>query len=268
VDKRAVSILFDTYWSPAGWKAERERKTPKADLEYAKKQRVMFDPMPLDHTAIVSRLMSAVARITPQRVGDAFLASLSSRRLDWRSALGSYSVFNHLPMHQSMHSKRCAFCGLHLNGAEDLNVLNFERLKWGGVRHDYPTYALLDLELLLKESPPKPTPADVSLFDALIAAIDEEPSSTTSGALQKAFPAGLKSNKQERDTIVAVFGFCGALGTTDHPGFEEYFVPADSRPLPSRHFVDMAYPACWWRREEGFNRAALKPYFGHASSAV
>lgn len=268
MDKRALSILFDTYWSPQGWKPARQQKTPKADFEYAKKQRVMFDRLQVDHDEVVSRLRSVIRKLTPERVGDGFLASLSTRRLDWRSALGSYAVFKHLADHRPSGTKHCAVCGFFLKDrTEDLNVLNFERLKWGGVRHDYPTYALLDLELFLDESP-KPSVADVALFDSLIAAIDSAPGATTSGALHKRFPAGLKGNKPERDTVVATLGFCGALATSDHPGFADRFIPWASRELPDRHFVDMKYPACWWRRDQGFDRQALKPYFAHLSKSL
>jgi hypothetical protein len=37
--------------------------------------------------------------LSPAEVGEAFLASLTSRRLDLRSALGSYAVARLLPEH-------------------------------------------------------------------------------------------------------------------------------------------------------------------------
>jgi hypothetical protein len=41
------------------------------------------------------------------------------------------------------------------------------------------------------------------------------------------------------------------------------FVPSDNRNLPDRRFVDMNYPARWWRREDGVNQRFLRAYFGH-----
>lgn len=267
-DKRALEILFNAYWTSAGWKPEQARNPLPEDFAYAKKHGVMFDSLPLDHTAVLSRLSNAISKLTPRIVGDAFLASLTTRKLEWRSALGSYSVFRHLPEHESVGSKQCSFCGLYLQGNEDLNVLNFERHKWGGVRHSYPCYAMLDLELFIRESPPKPLTIDIAIFDQIVAAIDGAPAGTSSANLHKVFPRGMKGNKAERDAIVSMLGFCGALGTADHMGFSARFIPADCRPLPDRRFVDMAYPACWWTRAEGFDRSALREYFGHASNSV
>src|SRR5436309_3507884 len=97
VDKRALKILFATYWSSNGWKRKEEQVTLPEDLLYAKQVGVMFDPIRLSHEDIVRRAIEVRGRIEPQAVADAFLASLSTRRLGLRSALGSYAVLRHLP---------------------------------------------------------------------------------------------------------------------------------------------------------------------------
>ncbi len=264
IDKRALKILLGTYWSSAGWKPKREQKASPEDFAYAKKMGLMFEPIRADHAIVIARLTNACERLTPQRVGDAFLASLSTRRLDWRSAWGSYGVFRHLHEHAPIGSKQCAHCGLYLDGETELSVLSFERHKWGGVRHASPDYAMLDLESFLTMTVPKPAERDVALFGALIAAIDAAPANTTSSQLHGVFPRELAANKAERDRIVAMLGFCGALGTKAHPGHGVDFISSHARAMPDRHHVDMDYPACWWRRADGFDREALRPYFGHA----
>ena len=228
----------------------------------------MFDPLKVSHSEVVSRLRQAIARLNRRDIGDAFLSSMSTRRLDWRSAFGSYVVFQHLSDHESGDADKCATCGLYLQASEDLNVLNFERLKWGGVRHAYPVYALLDLELFLSQPRPRPNAADIAIFDALLKAIESVPPQTTSASLEKFFPSVLKSNKAERDVIVALLGYCGVLETPEHTGFSNHFVPVTSRELPNRRFVDMTYPACWWRREDGINSSALRDYLGYTSRTV
>lgn len=263
-DQKAVQILFDMYWSPSGWKSERDRSISAEDFEYAKSQGVMFDPFTTSHQDVLERLLRAVISLTPHEVGDAFLASLSCRRLDWRSALGSYAVFRHMPLHDAAGTTQCEICGLYPDGAdEDLNVLNFERLKWGGIRHGYPIYALLDLELFLAGPRPSPTPDDVVLFESLIASLRAAPADATSGTLNKVLPKALKANKAERDVMIGMLGFIGVLATVEHPGFACKFVRADSRSLPQRRFVDMAYPACWWRKPDGVRVEMLEQYFGH-----
>lgn len=261
-DKRALSILFDVYWSSAGWKPDADRRTSPDDFAFAKQQGFMFDELTLDHATVMSRLERAVRRLKPEVVGNAFLTSLSSRQLHLRSALGSYAVFRHLAEHAPVGSTRCDWCGFYLEGTRDLNVLNFERHKWGGVRHGDPLYAMLDLELFALEAPATPTDSDVALLKALIAAIEHAPPGTSSANLHKHFPRELKANKAERDVIVGILGYCGALSSSAHPGFAERFVPSTERQLPDRRFVDMAYPACWWTSAEPFEHSALKPYFG------
>ena len=84
VDRRALKVLFDTYWTSAGWRDERSRSTPPVDFEYAKQAGVMFDPIRVSHDDIVKRAITAVRGVTRQTVADAFVVSLSSRRLDLR----------------------------------------------------------------------------------------------------------------------------------------------------------------------------------------
>ena len=265
MDQRALKILFDTYWSPAGWKPDRDRRISSDDFRYAKSKGVMFDMARIDHDETLVRLRRAVAKLNRRRVADAFLASLSSRRLDLRSALGSFAVFEHLPVHAPAGGTQCATCGLYWRSSEavDLNVFNFERHKWAGVRHDQPLYAALDLELFLAEPATHPSSEDIRIFREMIAALETAAPTVTAGTLHKCFTGVLKGNKAERDVVVAILGFCGVLETQDHPGFSRSFIPYQERTLPNRRFVDMAYPACWWHREAGLRAEALHDYFGH-----
>lgn len=263
-DKRALRILFERYWKHSGWKPDSERSLSPDDFAYAKSRGLMFDPVRMSHNLALDRLRNVVNQLTAAEVGDAFLASLTTRRLDWRSALGSYAVFRHLPLHAESGKVSCDMCGLYLKAdSEDLNVLNFERLKWGGVRHTYPVYAMLDLELFIAGPRPRPTEEDLALFDDLLHVIVTAPHDTTAASLHKLFPKGLKGNKPERDVMVGILGFVGALGTASHQGFAEKFIPARDRELPDRRFVDMAYPACWWRGSDGLCRESLRAFFGH-----
>ena len=120
-----------------------------------------------------------------------------------------------------------------------------------------------DLALFAETPPPAPTEEDVSIFRDILSAIAAVPATVTSAALHKHFPVSLKANKAERDQLIAILGLCGVLGTSEHPGFGEHFIPVHERTLPDRHFVDMAYPACWWRGADGVNAARLTAVFGH-----
>src|SRR5579884_1814516 len=147
-DSHALRILFDTYWSPAGWK-RRPYETPPEDLAYAIQSGYMFPSQKLSHDEAVARARRAVQAISMQKVGDVFLASLTTRRLEWRSALGNYAVAKQLPDHTFMGDEKwCQVCYAYKEQEADWNVLNFERYKWGGVRHDHVAYAAFDLEQL------------------------------------------------------------------------------------------------------------------------
>lgn len=265
VDQRALKILLNTYWSPAGWTRDPMSRLSPEDFTYAKSKGVMFDASKLDHVQWLAKLITAVQQLDRRAVADAFLASLSSRRVEWRSALGSYAVFQHIKAHPpESNGKTCTSCGFDLDGdEEDLNVLNFERHKWGGVRHSQITYAAMDLDLFLQDSISKPRAEDKVIFRNIISALTATSPRVTSAAAQALFSGVVKSNKGERDMIVAILGFCGILGTAAHPGYSNEFVVPKQRKLPDRHFVDMPYPACWWRREDGMNDARLHDYFGH-----
>jgi len=121
VDRRALKVLFDTYWTSTGWRDEQSRSISPDDAE-----------------------------------------------------------------------------------REDLNVLNFERFKWGRVRHDQPLYASLDLQLFQEHPRIDPTAGDVAVFKDLLQAIEAAPITTTSASLEKHLAKVFKSNKAERDIVVGI----------------------------------------------------------------
>ena len=265
MDQRALKILFDRYWCSSGWKADKDQKTSPKDMTYAKSAGMMFDPMEVSHADVVKRVIAVIKKLSPQRVADGFLASLSTRRLDLRSALGSFAIHQFLSPHTFTTSTDpyCTICGAtNPKRGEDLNVLNFERHKWGGVRHDQPIYALFDLEQFRKSKIPTPTAEDLQIFRDLIDVIRNVPPSTSSAKLPKCLgSAGFKSSKPEREVIVQILGFCGILDAPAHPGYSKQFIPYSKRDEPATG--EMPYPVSWWRAKNGVNDKALQAFFGH-----
>jgi len=263
-DPKALKILFNTFWSSSGWKDGKNRTIPAEDFEHAKSAGLMFPSSSFTHDEIVAKAIHVAKAITPQHVADAFLSSLGSRQLQWRSALGSYAVLSLLPEHELEGDRNCCTCGEHpKSDDEDWNVLNFERHKWGGVRHSQIPYAWFDLQQLKSSPPPEPSEEDIGILRTILQAVESAPSATTANKLEKRLGPLLKSNKDERGILIAILGLAGILETSEHPGFRRSFIRADQRDLPSRHFVDMAYPACWWRRTDGVNQEAVSYWFGH-----
>lgn len=264
MDKRAVKILSEAFWSPAGWRKGGASNLSAEDFKYAKQHGVMFDDWRTSHREVISELLSVVAATSLQMVSRAFVASLSSRLPHRRSAFGSFSVFRNFAAHEKAgKGASCEYCGGAYKGdAEDLNVLSFERIKWGGVRHVDPLYALIDLRQFGKDDSPEPNTNDVGLLNALVKSLKNAPCGTTASAIQRHFPKSVGANKSERDVIVQLLGFAGILCVPEQPGFNKRFIRHCDRELPDRHFVDMAYPAAWWNSAMGLNEDALRECFG------
>jgi hypothetical protein len=219
------------------------------------------EPLTLDHDGWVDRVLAAVALVDAAAVSDAFIVSLTTHRLDLRSALGSYAVARHLPEHSfdaDRFGRQCRVCGLYRRGSvQDLNVLSFERFKWGGVRRDHLEYVAFDLEQF-QLAPQEPlNEAAIALGRQMLAALRGAPPSATSTTVVRDL-AMIKGNAQERRVLVDILGVAGVLDTKEHPGYHREFISYADRELPNRHFVDSAYPACWWRGGRGVNEDAVQ----------
>ncbi|MGN6710480.1 hypothetical protein [Anaerocolumna jejuensis] len=82
-----LKILLNTYWSSNGWK---DGAISDNDFQQAKREGYMFDyPKRISHEQTLTKLADVLFKIKPQDVANAFLYSLSSRKLEYRSALGS-----------------------------------------------------------------------------------------------------------------------------------------------------------------------------------
>ena len=223
----------------------------------------MFDPIRRTHDQIVRRAVEVTACVDAKTVADAFLASLSTRRLDIRSALGSYAVLRHLLAHDYEDlPARCPVCGEYNRPDEDidLNVLNFERHKWGGVRHERPYYATFDMEQFLRIDSPKTSPGDLVIFRNILTTVEGVPPETTASQLQAKLGGVLPSTQAEREKLIDLLGYTGILAIPDHPGFRDGFPPLANRLSPP-HWGEMGYPACWWKGRYGIDRAAVQAWF-------
>jgi hypothetical protein len=246
--------------------------TPAQDLEYAIRAGVMFPPRAMPHNQALRQLCELRSQIAPRQVGDAFASTLSSASPALRSALGSYAVALHMPPHRysaRFRHHRCRVCGGSDSRHEvDLNVLSFERHKWGGVRHEDPLYIVFDLERFAVEADPQSTRPD---HDALIAVL-RCCESTAVGAKPADLVSGIKhivpGNSYQRRTVIAVLGFAGILRVPQRPGFVRSFTPAGDREDTPWYKDDWPYPARWWRGGTGIDPEAVAFWFGLTWPAV
>jgi hypothetical protein len=258
----AVRPLMSAYWSREGW------RTPPVmpvgdDFERAVRAGVMFrESRSMSHGEWVAAARDAARDLQPSDVGAAFLSSLTTRRLDLRSALGSLAVGRHLPEHgyQPDDSHHCRICGLPSTSVADLNVLNFERFKWGGVRRDDVTYIAFDLELFHRAPRLPLDEDDVELGHRLLDSVAASPPADTAAKVVTSLTF-IKGNKAERDALLEILSVAGVLETPEHRGYRTAFVSFSDRESTSAHFEDRHYPLPWWRARNGVNHEAVGEWF-------
>ena len=262
LDKRAVKILLDMFWTSAGWRSGPE--VSPEDYAYAKSKGVMFEPLSLTHDQQVKWAIEARDSVSQSKVTSAFIASLSTRRLDLRSALGSYAVARHLAEHELVYypaSEMCSICGLYDSSTIDLDVLNFERIKWGGVRHDQPSYIGFDLSRLCEMEPVEPTDEDRVILQAILDTARSMPSTARLSDLIKALAKIVPSNSNERRVLIEILGYCGILVDRSKPDFRKSFVASVKRVRTSHAKDDWPYPVQWWNGSFGVTEDAVDDWF-------
>jgi hypothetical protein len=257
----ALRPLLETFWSSQGWR-EPPAWPPGDVIARAVEAGVMFPkPRVADHDGWVQAAREAAAGVTAADVAAAFVASLTSRRLDLRSALGSFAVARVLPDHSFAPRTGwpgCGVCGQPVHRREeDLNVLNFERFKWGGVRRDDIRYVAFDLEQFARA--PREAPGDEALAVGwrLVTALRNAAPEATASRLATQLRM-VRGNTDERAALLDILGVCGVLRTREHPGYATGFVAAADRELPPRRYVDRSYPVCWWKGRDGVDEDALR----------
>lgn len=271
-DKRALKILFDTYWSPAGWRSAGNPawhpETPPDDLDYAMRTGVMFPPHRRSHDEAVARVKTLRSQIKPLEVGSAFIASLGTNNTALRSALGSYSVALHMPEHSysSPNMGRCAVCGDYDAKKEhDTNMMSFERHKWGGVFHERPAYIAFDLERFACEAAPAPAAGDHALLGALLATASSMPVGSRLADLVRAITPLVPGNTDQRRTLIGILGFAGVLPVPGRPGFFRAFPLEADRAETPWYKDDWPYPVRWWRGGVPVDSEAVAFWFGARS---
>ncbi|MFF5292056.1 hypothetical protein [Paractinoplanes globisporus] len=259
VDRGILRMLLDSYWNSDGWRSD---VPPPAKAAVA--AGVMFDqPWVAGHDEVVEAARAAAKRLDIGEVSDAFLAGLTAKRMDLRSALGSYAVARHLPAHTfrpGTDAHRCDLCGL-IDDVQpiDRNAMNFERFKWGGVRRDDLGYVAFDLAQFARAPRLEMQGADVELGQELIAALRSLPPKTTAAQAATALKL-LPGNKDERSAVLDILGVCGILRAGSRPSYAEAFVPYSARELPPAHHSDLSYPVCWWRASHGVAASGLRTF--------
>jgi hypothetical protein len=259
-NQKAMKILFNTYWQKNSWKDDNIISSE--DFSLAKNAGYMFDDRKVDHSYILEWVEQSLEKTCLIDVCNSFISSLSNRRLELRSALGSYAVSLHFRRHEFTGSSHCNICGFHKESKLlNLNVLSFERHKWGGVRHDSPEYIAFDLECFSSCEKILPKEKDYEIMRNIIKVISQCDYFAKPRDLDKEISRLFKSNKEERRILLEILAYCGILQPANYPSFFEAFINYNDRVLPPVHKIDWTYPVCWWTGKDGINQKALNYYF-------
>jgi len=266
-DPSGQRALFSRYWSSSGWNSKGSFDPDAFNL--ARRAGYAFGDMDAPHDQIVEELLEVRASIAASAVGNAFADSLGTARLDLRSALGSYGASLNLPAHRigrPLHAmfqkgtRRCAVCWAYDSKTpEDLDILNFERFKWGGVRHAQPSYALLDLSRFKVSRPDAPSTEGRQRLRAILDVASSLPSDARPRDLLKAIKPLIAGNDDQRRAALGCLSYAGVLQPSNQPGFFGGY-PVQ-RQAPPEWKNDWPYPLSWWRGKDGVNLDAFRFYF-------
>ncbi|MDR2638867.1 MAG: hypothetical protein LBC09_03400 [Helicobacteraceae bacterium] len=272
MDKKAKAILLKTHWQNGGWIDRQNRSLNQEEFEYAKAKGVMFDNITIGHDRLLNEILEIAQNISIEKVAKAFLCAFTNKRLDWRSAIASHFIASKLKKHSyqkavSGHgysdgkivstSYICGICrdtkygvsGYEKYIDEDLNELNFERVKWGGVRHGQLIYTWLDLKLFAKEETTEPNREDIGIFKNVLKTVETSQINDYAGALEKRLSECMPSNKNERKMLIEIMACFGLLNPRSY-----------DRPTRGKH--DWLY-AEYWRGEDQYDRVVAEKYFGN-----
>ena len=186
-------ILFDQYWGGGGWKNYYHLNISEEEFKIAKEQGYMFDyPDYITHQEYLDRIKKIVEMIKVEDVSNSFLYSLSTRKLEYRSVLGSYWYAIAMPQHEYKDDRICPVCNwLAWEKSPDnkdiingLNIFNFSRYKWGGGIYDWSSYALFDLEQFIKMVKFDHTEEDEKILHDILACVYDLKPHNKAGALR------------------------------------------------------------------------------------
>ncbi len=268
-------ILLNAYWGKNGWK---DGTVSKEDFIKAKNECYMFDyPEAISHTETIERLKEVVGKIKKEDVANAFLYSLSTRELAYRSAFASYYYAISIRKHRiltddSKNSNHCKLCRWYKwketpNDYElkhGVNVFNFERFKFGGVRHDSLNYVLFDLEQFFKMPKVIPTNNDREMLNKIMNCVKKLHEGDKVGKLRDVILKEkiIKANKNEIGILLDILGIAGILSSKIYPSYNEAMINVDDRG-PEEYKNDFLYPVNRWKFQDGINKKRFLEVFSY-----
>ncbi|AZA93436.1 Uncharacterised protein [Chryseobacterium nakagawai] len=276
MDEKAVKILLKTiktsqdeslsdwfYWD------NYMQYITQEDFEYAKKHSAMYEQENISHDEICRRIKIAVAKIEKQDIINAFLYSLSTRKLEYRSFLSSYCIAKSLAEHSFVPSptpneRTCAVCGIHAYEFEEpieFNTINYFKYKDGSC-FDNLIQILFDLEQFPKLPLVKPCENDDKILKELKTIIETSEPGDRVSQLKKRISKTFKSNDGERVAVLEILGVIGVLHDDEHLGYADQYITYPVRVHRPIRNDDVGYLTRWWQGKFGMDTEKWEYWFG------
>jgi hypothetical protein len=268
VDEKALRILFNLQWDLDGregsWIPAFE--IPEEAREFAVSSGVVRESFELSHASLNTRIRSARDRLDRRDVAAAFLFSLTNRRLELRSPLGSLAHAFHLQSHRfkaGSDADLCRECGAEKKQTIAVNHNTFRRIMWAGnVLQGDSGYVLCDLEDF-PDAGWKCGRSEKALLKRMLTAIRKLSDNAGLTELEKSISKIVPGNKRERQVALEILGSCGILKPKGCPSRHERWVTPDELPQPTHFFrKEWRSPTSCWTGADGINDDAVEFWFG------
>ena len=223
------------------------------------------DGIDVSHDEMVATVIEVRDLVSQEHVVAGFLSSLSTRRLEYRSALGSLALARKLPgheysAHETLFTKPCNVCGFPARKRAGWQAWENQRHEFGG-GYDELSFVAFDLYRFSQLEPVDYTPADVDILRKILDAARSVPEGAPTAALEKALQKLFKSNKGQRQTLMEILAFCNIFQPEDCPGYLHDYPHYASRGDGSTGRADWGYPLSFWRGGHGPIDEAIQFWF-------
>ena len=274
-DKKALMLLKKYYLS-----YKMEGQPSETEKMNALKSGVLVPDSFMTHDEIVAEIKALSKQISLDFAAKAFLYSLSSGDMRYRSALSSLVWARSLPEHEMISNgaektewstPACVVCGcthgLDTKESIDWNMYNVFRYlppKQYGREPDYTCaeYVLNDLREFVKLPAVEPCDEDYRILNGIFACVKEMKSHNMDTALL----AEIRKRKFFDATgnaihcILGILSVCGILEDSENKGFLHGYVNFTEHGMGRDGLT--FYPLNFWRGKDGVNYQAVNEVFG------
>ena len=257
MDPRAYKILADAYWSAKGWNVPRKEPSPP-DFAYAKAMGMIFDKETFTHDSAIDRIVAARSVVDVRSAATAFVASLTSRKVYLRPALGSYFAIENVAPHRFVanpDNPLCTTCRQFKQWDDDFSSINFARLKWGLLPR-FPVNLAFVLERFAAEPAPVPNGDDWAVLGRLLKIAAGLGDDARARNLERFWKPVIRSSRAERDSLIEILVAAGVLVPSRTTATDVGRIPIRS---------NWSDGAALWRGDDGVNIARSSQLFGWGS---